>query len=379
MKILNIMNNILAINKLVLKNFRNHNQLNWNLTKDPIVIIGKNGAGKTNILEAVSLLAPGKGLRNAKLNELDQHNIDNTGEVKTWFVESVVTSSFGITEISTHRLLSDLDNGNKRIIKINDKPLKQQSELNKILNIIWLIPQMDYLFLAGGSARRKFYDRLVFNFFPDHAQYLNNYENAMRERARLLKENICDNYWLNALERTMAETGVAIASARVQVLEYLRNYITKLNSCFPKALLNISGTLETGITKTAATALEEEFRIELNNTRKLDAASGRTNTGIHRSDLLVYHETKNIEASSCSTGEQKALLISIILALVKAKIELFASVPILLLDEIVAHLDDIRKEALFVELLDLKTQVWMTSTTANIFSSLKNKAQFIEL
>ncbi|AIL65199.1 DNA replication and repair protein recF [Rickettsiales bacterium Ac37b] len=373
------MNNILAINKLVLKNFRNHNDLNWNLTEKPIVITGKNGAGKTNILEAVSLLAPGRGMRNAKLTELDQYLTNDEQKIKNWSIESIAASSFGITEIITHRAYSDLENSNKRVIKVNDKPLKQQSELTKLLNIIWLIPQMDYLFLSGSSTRRKFFDRLVFNFFPDHAEYLTNYENAMRERAKLLKENRYDNYWLNALEHTMAETGVAIASARVQVLEYLKSYMKRLNSCFPKALLDISGTLETAIVKISATALEENFRAELSSARSLDVLSGRTTTGIHRSDLLVYHEEKNIEASSCSTGEQKALLISIILALVKAKIELFASVPILLLDEIVAHLDDIRKEALFVELLDLKTQVWMTSTKANIFESLKNNAQFIEL
>ncbi|MFV9875377.1 MAG: DNA replication/repair protein RecF [Rickettsiales endosymbiont of Dermacentor nuttalli] len=371
------MNNILAINKLVLKNFRSHTHINWTLSQEPIVITGKNGVGKTNILEAVSLLAPGRGIRNAKLDELDQYTSDD--QKKAWCIESLVTSNLGITEIMTRRVNNDLESSNKRIIKINDKLIKQQSELTKILNIIWLIPQMDYLFLSGSSTRRKFFDRLVFNFFPEHAELLTHYENAMRERAKLLKEHKYDNCWLSALERTMAETGVAIASARVQVLEYLRNYIVHLNSCFPKAILDISGTLETEVTKISATALEENFKVELSNIRKLDAASGRTNAGIHRSDLLVYHEKKNIEASSCSTGEQKALLISIILALVKAKIELFASVPVLLLDEIVAHLDDIRKEALFVELLDLKTQVWMTSNTASIFGSLKNKAQFIEL
>ena len=368
-------NEILAITKLTLTNFRNYSKFNLQFSPQPIIITGTNGIGKTNILESVSLFSPGRGLRNAKLVEIGTKVGD---DFSSWQVSALADCHYGNIELVTAHQNIDEKIG-KRVIKINDQPMKSQSELAKIFSVIWLTPQMDQLFLGPSSTRRRFIDRLVLNFDAEHANRVANYEHVMSQRLKLLKSNKHDNFWLNALEQSMAELAMAIAAARIQTIDYLQAMIDESDGIFPKALLTMTGELEQQIANMPSLELEQIFKKKLSESRQIDFHSGRTNAGIHRSDLLVYQCEKNIEAARCSTGEQKALLISIILAEAKARIKWRSSAPVLLLDEVIAHLDEQRRDALFQELLAIKAQCWITATDINIFANLKNYAQFYEL
>lgn len=369
----------LSISRLYLSNFRNYETLQLRLSPDPIVIIGSNGAGKTNILEAISFLSPGRGLRNARLNEIDRKTMQDTAP---WAVSASVNTTEDTWEIGTGRAIinnNTSEETNKRIVKLDGKPLKSHTELAAFLSVIWLTPQMDPLFLSTASGRRRFLDRLVYNFDSSHAAHMVAYEYARAERSKLLKERRHDSAWLTILERKMAETGVAIAASRMQSIEYVQQSIHNASSIFPKAILSIEGTLEQALNTSPALEVEEKFCHELAAFRPLDAASGRTNAGIHRSDLIVYHQEKQMPAVNCSTGEQKALLLSIILAEARARVAWHKSVPILLLDEVVAHLDDKRRRALFAEIEALGAQVWMTGTDRILFEGIKAQAQMLQI
>jgi DNA replication and repair protein RecF len=363
--------NILSLERLTLSYFRNYPSLRLELSPQPVIITGNNGAGKTNILEAVSFLSPGRGLRSSSLQEIDMQ-----GGGHPWAVASVVHSTDGLREIGTGRLDSA---GNKRLVKIDGQLMRGQTELSALFSVIWLTPQMDQIFISASALRRRFLDRLVFNFDPNHAQHMARYDHSMRERARLLKEPRPDPEWLTILEHKMAEMGGAIAASRRQTVEYLQQTINSTTSPFPKAGLALLGEIETALGKSPALEVEDYFRRELARLRSHDAMSGRTNLGIHRSDLSVTHSEKNMPAALCSTGEQKALLISIILAEAKARITWRHSVPVLLLDEIIAHLDSERREALLADILSMNAQAWITGTDERLFSELKNHAQFMRI
>ena len=366
---------VLSVDKLRLRHFRNHSDLTLDFAPALVVITGENGAGKTNILEAISLLAPGRGLRNAKLCAMINQR---QNEPQGWCIDAIINSLYGHTEVTTN-LASNSSSTGKRVVKTNDRAIRSHTELSKLFGVIWLTPQMDPIFIASSSLRRRFLDRLVYNFDPEHASRMVIYENAMRQRLKLLREGRCDDVWLNALEHNMAENAVAIAHSRVQTVEYLQEAIYSSGGEFPQARLTLAGEIEEMVPQMAALQVEEIYTKKLKELRKLDMHSGRTNAGIHRSDLLVYHLGKNTEAALCSTGEQKALLISIILAEAKAKIKWHSSVPVLLLDEVVAHLDEPRREALLAELADLKAQCFITATDNKIFSSNANMAQFYQI
>jgi DNA replication and repair protein RecF len=373
---------ILSVSKLQLSSYRNFTQLNLELSDIPVIITGNNGVGKTNILEAISFLTPGRGLRNAKLNEIDSKNTNESQSLqlsKPWQVSAIVTSVYGLSKIVTGRA-SGIDAGsNKRIVKINEQLTKGHTELISLFNVLWLTPQMDQIFNLSSSVRRRFLDRLVYNFDAEHAKRLTSYEHYTKERLKLLKMNRSDSDWLTALECNMAETGVAIAAARVQAAGYIQEAIYNLNDLFPKARLRMQGDIESRIEQTSALQLEEEFKIKLRENRKLDSIVGRTNYGVHRSDLQVYHIDKKTEAALCSTGEQKALLLSIILAEALAKVKWRSLVPVILLDEVVAHLDSARREALFEIILSLRAQTWITGTDVSQFESLQGRAQFLAI
>jgi DNA replication and repair protein RecF len=369
---------ILSVTNLKLINYRNYPHINLNFSNQPVIITGANGVGKTNILEAISLLSPGRGLRNIKLEEIGRQDKDSKTK-HNWQIKAFINSVYGPMEVVTSSNIDEDDKSTKRYIKINDQNIKNQSELAKIFSIIWLTPQMDQLFIGSSLNRRRFIDRLVFNFDAEHAARIGKYENLMRERVKLLKKSYQDNIWLNAVEQNMAEVAVAIAASRVQIIEYLQAMINVSTGAFPKAKISMKGELEEKVVNMPSLQLEEEFKQKLKSYRETDFFTGRTNAGIHRSDLLVYHLHKNIEASNCSTGEQKALLLSIILAEAKARIKWRSSTPVLLLDEVIAHLDEDRRYALFEELLAMQAQCWITGTDKSIFDSLINHAQFIEL
>ncbi|MDB2415497.1 DNA replication/repair protein RecF, partial [Rickettsiales bacterium] len=334
------------VSELNLTNYRNYNQLSLKLDGSPVVITGRNGAGKTNILESISFLSPGRGLRSSKLDIVGK--IDENGNSHPWAISSRVDGPEGDCTIGTG-VVSPSDN-TKRIIKIDGEQVKGQGALTKVFQVMWLTPQMDGLFISGSSERRKFLDRLVYNFDSEHASRVYSYEHTMRERMKLLQQN-GDAAWLSILEKKMAEKAVAIAAARLDAVDVISKSIKLAPTAFPKAKIKVKGEIEEFLSDSSALESEEYILKKLYQARQLDRQYGRTNFGTHRSDLSVIHIDKNMPAMSCSTGEQKALLLSIILAEARAKSTWNNSTPVLLLDEVIAHLDEFRRNSLFDEIL----------------------------
>ncbi|MCD8519997.1 MAG: DNA replication/repair protein RecF, partial [Alphaproteobacteria bacterium] len=257
---------------------------------------------------------------------------------------------------------------------------KSQMALADYLSCIWLTPQMDRLFLDSSSGRRKFFDKLIFAFDAGHAGRVTRYENAMAQRSKLLREGKHDTAWLSGLESQMAETGVAIAAARLDFAVRLQKACDlaheREETFFPKAQLRLAGTVEELLSKTPAVEVEELFAYQLKQSRARDSETGGAASGPHKADLVVRYKAKDMQADQCSTGEQKALLIGIILAHARLMRGERGAPPILLLDEVAAHLDENRRAALFDLLIDLGGQVWMTGTDESLFSAAKNRAQF---
>ncbi len=368
---------VTKVKTLKLSSFRNYLALDLKPQSQHniIVITGKNGSGKTNILEAISLLSPGKGIRGCKLSD-----ISNDSKNSCWHIEADIDGFYGHEQIETWLDPQALEDGrSKRHVKINDQNIKTQAELTKLLTISWITPQMDQLFISGASTRRKFLDRIVQNFEPSHAKHIMAYEHAMRERARLLKDKNYDINWISVLENNMAEVAIPISASRVQTVEYIEEIMGEIDHPFPKARMIVDGDIESKMHKVPAVQLEDEFRRSLQKNRGLDSATGRTNVGIHKSDLLVYYKDKNLQADKCSTGEQKSLLLSIFLAEVFAQIKWRGQTPILLLDEVLAHLDENRRDILCQIIKDTKAQTWITGTESEIFVPIKNDSQFFKI
>lgn len=362
-----------GLTSLKLSHFRCYSNLALNLTEQPVVLTGENGAGKTNILEAISFLIPGRGLRRAKLTEIVQQ-----GSQQPWAVATTLSQGNYSTAIGTG--LETLEEGTeRRVVKIDGKKISGQAPLAQHLNITWLTPQMDRLFTEGASGRRKFLDRLVYGFDPTHAQRVNQYEQALRERRKLLQERRMDPYWLNGLEDTIASHGIAILVARKHVVDELTLALREAEDHFPQATLFMEGVLETFLDTHSALETEDYFRKKLAETRNLEAETGSTPLGAHKSDLIVIFTPKGQKAAFCSTGEQKVLLLSIIMAASRLLSARKHSTPLLLLDEVIAHLDVARRSALFQVLVNLNMQVWLTGTDAVLFEELKDHAQFFHV
>lgn len=377
------------LKRLTLTNFRNYGGLDLRLDDharpSPIVLAGPNGAGKTNLLEAISYLAPGRGIRGARLSE-----VTRVGANSPWVVSAEMQTIAGDIEVGTGMQVAGgtaADGGcgealperqpERRMVRI-DGSSSGPASLARVATILWLTPQMDRLFVEGASARRRFLDRMVMGLHPGHGREIAAYERAMRERLNLLTHqhlNSGDPAWLAALERQMAEHGVAIAAARIDTIGHLTEQIKQLPaSAFPRASLALEGLLEAGLQDAAALQVEEDFAAKLAANREADARRGRTAEGPHRSDLLATHIPKGLPASICSTGEQKALLIGLLLAnamMLKARED---RAPILLLDEIAAHMDETHRRALFDSLLDLECQTWLTGTDMALFLPLGGDA-----
>ncbi|MGP1397434.1 MAG: DNA replication/repair protein RecF, partial [Inquilinaceae bacterium] len=267
----------------------------------------------------------------------------------------------------------------RRVVRIDGRSAASQVELGAVAAMAWLTPQMDRLFLEGAGNRRRFLDRLVYGFYPDHARHLSAYEQAMRERARLLKDDRRDAAWLSALEDAMATNGVAVAAARRDVVGRLRvagAASRRGDDAFPAADLSIVGEVEQALSDGPALAAEDTVRTSLANSRRLDAITGGAATGPHRSDFVVRHADKDMPAGQCSTGEQKALLIGIVLANARLLAADRGMAPLLLLDEVAAHLDEGRRGALYEEILALGVQAWLTGTDRMLFGGLEGKARF---
>lgn len=363
------------LTRLRLANFRNYLALDLPLEPRSVVFAGDNGAGKTNLLEAVSMLAPGRGLRRAPYDDVARE-----GAGDGFAVHATLDGPFGISEIGTGTAGSVATEGGRRV-RINGAPAKSADALLEWVRVVWLTPAMDALFTGPAADRRRFLDRLVLTVDPGHGQRALDYEKAMRGRNRLLAEGSRDQSWLTAIEAQMAETGVAIAAARLELLGLLAAMIERMPGAgpFPQADIALAGTLEEEVAKRSATDVEEAYRQGLAAGRARDQAAGRTLEGPHRSDLLVRHRQNAMAAQYCSTGEQKALLVGIVLSHARLAGEISGQVPLVLLDEIAAHLDLRRRAALFSILEDIGCQAFMTGTERTLFSPLEGTAQFLSV
>ncbi len=345
------------LEKIKLTGFRNYDFAESAFAPVINIITGRNGAGKTSLLEAISLLTPGKGMRGANLADIAKNNSGS------WSV---------FAEAGGYKIGTGLESGsNKRTVKIDGEIQKGVNALASYVSCIWLTPQMDGVFLADSGERRRFFDRIIYNFDPEHASRVAVYENATRERLKLLKDGMQDNHWLTALEKRMVEYGIAIAAARVEVIGFLQDAINARPSLFPKADIEVKGKYEALIKSRPALEVENYFLEDLNSSRYLDGNQGRTNFGVHRTDFAVTNTEKNIAAEHSSTGEQKALLLSIILALANMLKIRKNRAPILLLDEVVAHLDEGRRAELFAEVGATRSQTFITGTENALFEGLE--------
>jgi DNA replication and repair protein RecF len=379
----------LSIQYLQLYQFRNYSEVELSVDASIIVLTGPNGSGKTNLLEAISLLVPGKGLRGSPIQELtyqpslsSQTNNNKNDTYHTldeqhvaWSVNSTILGYSGVQRLTTGILQA----GGRRVVKCDGKSIGSSQNLSQYMSIIWLTPQMDLLFLATSKERRRYLDRAVYHFDPEHAQRLTQYEQLVKERLRLLKEGRYDTLWLGALEQQMGELAVAIAASRQQTIAYIQQSLDCYEGLFPRATISVAGVVEESLSTMPALQLEEWLVLQWEKERDLDRNTGRTRTGIHRSDLLVWHREKQRVAAECSTGEQKALLLSLLLALVQAQATWRQALPIILLDEVIAHLDSKKREALLSDLRQFGAQCWLTGTDCEAFSSLKPSAQFVEV
>lgn len=369
-----------AVERLTLTDFRCYENVRMETGGRSVVLTGPNGAGKTNVLEAVSLLTPGRGLRRSSLSDVARqdagHHAHGACPPRAWAVAAKVATLMGVMDIGTGLVAPGAE---KRTVRIDGENARNQAALSEYLDAQWLTPQMDRLFIDGRSARRRFLDRLVYGYDPAHSGRISAYEHAMRERARLLRGGGSDKAWLTALEDTMATKGVAVAAARSELVDRLGRFCRAPHGPFPGAELTIDGDVERWLEAGPALEAEDNLRAALVASRVQDGAVGGAQVGPHRSDLHVRHLDKGQPAELCSTGEQKALLISIVLADARMAAAERGRVPVLLLDEVAAHLDQQRREALFQELSAIGAQVWLTGTDRGLFDPLAGDALFFSV
>lgn len=356
-----------AVRRLALKDFRNYARLSLDLEAGPIVLVGENGAGKTNLLEAISLLAPGRGLRRARLPELNRRQ-----GAGPWRLEARVLGRGGLTDIGSEA------EGERRLALQDGAALRSQNELADILSLLWLTPSMDRLFQESASGRRRFLDRLVLTIDTRHAARVSTYERLLRERSHLLRQGRHDATWLHAIERRLAEAGVAVAAARNELVCDLNLALAEPGPAFPRPRLAVEGEVESWLAVLPALAAEERLAEDLARSRAADAETGGAALGPHRSDLLATDGTGE-PAASCSTGRQKAFLISIVLAQGRLRRRRFGDLPVLLLDEVTAHLDAGRRALLLEGLVELGAQCWLTGTDEALFAPLRGRCQLLHV
>ncbi|WP_194097559.1 DNA replication/repair protein RecF [Marivivens aquimaris] len=351
----------LSVESLKLSHFRSHRRAEMAFDGRPVAIYGPNGAGKTNILEAVSMLSPGRGLRRAAAEDMVRRP-----EGLGWKVAAELSASGKLHEIDTW-----VEGGTSRQLRIDGKTAPQVA-LGRIARVLWLVPSMDRLWIEGAEGRRRFLDRTTLSFEPNHAEVVLTYEKAMRERNRLLKDMVRDAHWYAALEMQMAQAGAVITANRQRAISELIDAQQAAETAFPVADLVL-------IQSDGTPVGEDDLRQAFADNRQRDMAAGRTLIGPHRSDLGATFAAKGVPAADCSTGEQKALLISLILANGRALAFELDVPPILLLDEVAAHLDAGRRAALYDEIAALGAQAFMTGTGPELFAELENRAQYVEV
>lgn len=379
-----------GVTRLTLSDFRNYRNLRIEANIAPIIITGENGSGKTNILEAISFLTPGRGLRSAKLADIKRIlpqeeeilNINGGWSVAAEILKNNEEYLIGTGTQKNFREDTEEDeikNFERRIVKINQQKITQQSELGKYVSAIWVTPQMDRLFLGGTQPRRSFLDRLVYAFDLEHTKRTANFEHLYRQWFQILKTGHADEHWLQSVETDMASLGVAIAAARRELIARLNTFIEhEPDDIFPDVRLELDGTIEKMLDTLPAVRVEQ-FYIELLAKQRRNVLYNDYVDGVNRTDFKVYFKKKNMPAELCSTGEQKALLVSIILAQTKCQILDKGFAPILLLDEVTTHLDDKKRDALLLKIAGLHLQAWITSTESQNFAAIQNISQFLEV
>lgn len=366
-----------AFSHLTLTDFRSYARAELALDGRPVFLVGPNGAGKTNLLEAVSLFTAGRGLRGAAIAELGRRQPGETPG-RAWAVAAVIVEDGEQTRVGTG---VETPGAARRTVRLEGEAVPP-GRLADLQRQVWLTPAQDRLFLEGAGDRRRFLDRLVFAGEPGHAAHVSAYEKSQRERMRLLTEGPADPAWLSALEARLAEAGALVAEARARTLAALQAEIDgRGDRPFPQARLSLTGEWERMAGGGVEFAeIEARLARALAGARDRDAAAGRALTGPHRGDLTVLHAEKDRPAAECSTGEQKALILNLVLAQA-ARLSRAESAPnpILLLDEVAAHLDRRRRAALFDEIEALELQAFLTGTDELLFEDLKGRAQGVHV
>jgi DNA replication and repair protein RecF len=366
----------MSVRRLTLNNFRNYHAASLETGAKTIVLVGPNGAGKTNLIEAISFFGPGRGLRRANLDEVAFSEGDGS-----WAAAAEIEGALGLATLGTG-IGRPLEDGATilRKCRIDREPVGSAAAFADHLRVVWLVPAMDTLFVGAPSERRRFLDRLALAVDAEHGSRVNALERSLRSRNRLLEETRPDTHWLDAVEHETAELAVAVAGQRVETVSRLDGVLaSRKGSAFPPAEIALDGWMEKLIPEHPAIEIEERYRAVLRDNRARDAAAGRTSDGPHLTDLKVTYAHKGIAAADASTGEQKALLIGLVLAHGRLIAEMTGFAPILLLDEIVAHLDPARRAALHVELAQLGGQVWMTGADPALFAEVGDDAMIVEV
>jgi DNA replication and repair protein RecF len=366
------------IRRLTLTNFRSYHAATLAVGDGPVVLVGPNGAGKTNLLEAISFLAPGRGLRRATLEEVAFGEGDGA-----WAVSAEIEGSLGLVTIGTGiDPPTSEDAMPARKCRIDREPVASATAFADHLRVIWLVPAMDGLFAGPGGERRRFIDRLVLAVDAEHGSRVNALERSLRSRNRLLETPSPDPHWLDAAEHETAELAVAVAAARAETVRRLSAALAASRSpdaAFPSAEIALEGWMETLVLTHPAIEVEDRYRTVLRQNRARDASAGRTLDGPHLTDLGVVYEPKGIAARDASTGEQKALLIGLVLAHAGLVAEMTGAAPVILLDEVIAHLDPGRRSALYEALERLGAQIWMTGADPAAFAEITPRAQMVEV
>jgi DNA replication and repair protein RecF len=365
------------IHRLSLTHFRNYRTAGLETHGDMVALVGPNGAGKTNCLEAISFLSPGRGLRRATLEDV----ADNQGD-GSWAVSAEVHGALGLATLGTgiDAPIAEAQ-GTTRRCRIDREPVGSATAFGDHLRMVWLTPAMDGLFMGAASERRRFFDRLVLAIDSEHSSRVSALERSLRSRNRLLEVRNFDDHWCDAIERETAELAVAVAATRGQTAVKLAAMLSARGaaSAFPSADIALDGWMENALLSEPATAVEDRYRKILREARVRDAAAGRTLDGPHLTDLQVVYAPKHMPARDASTGEQKALLIGLVLAHAALVAETTGIVPLLLLDEVIAHLDPNRRSALFAELAKLGAQVWLTGADPASFAELTSSGEIFDV
>lgn len=359
----------MKIKRVVLTDFRSYTRLNWTPERSIAVLTGENGAGKTNLLEAVSLLAPGRGLRNALPRQLARHGATR------WGVAGTIEKSGDVLDLGTGIAP---ENSSRRLFQINEQSVRTQGEVAQVFSAVWLTPQMDRLFLEAGSGRRRFLDRLVVALEPGHAREVAAHDQALSQRNRLLAERPHEHAWLSAIEDSLARHAVAVTAARLALIDAMNDLSLDLHG-FPRSDLALECAISNFLKEMSALDTEDRLRSALAEARSTDRARGSASLGAQRANLLLRDRQSQRSAEYSSSGQQKAMLVGVILSHARLVTVQRGDAPVLLLDEPLIHLDEERRRALLYALNEIDGPVFLTGTETRPFSALRGHADFCHI